>query len=325
MIVEISVIIPVYNVKDYIHRCVDSVIEQSFDTNKYEIILVDDGSTDNSGLICDEYEKNYSNIITFHKKNGGLSDARNYGMRHARGKYFTFIDSDDAIGYDFLSILHNLIGKYGVSISAIASLNVQDINKTVLTKVTNTSKERKLSKIEGIKAAFVRDGFGISAWAYLYDRKLFDDISYPVGALYEDLFTTPYLLDKAENGVAVSDAIQYLYYVRKDSITHRKLSEKDLIWFKGMDKLKGYFSNKYGDELNKEIQARYLTDMVGILCNRAVFEVNADELVRTFLKRDKDMWSGYLRNPFISHRMKAQIFVLRFNWRIYKSIITLFI
>lgn len=322
---EVSVIIPVYNVKDCIYKCVDSVINQSFDANKYEIILVDDGSTDGSGLICDEYEKKYSNIVTFHKKNGGLSDARNYGMKYAKGKYFTFIDSDDAIGYDFLSILYNLIEKYDVSISTVGSFNVRDINEAVFARVTATNKERKLSKLDGIRSALIRDGFGISAWAYLYDRKLFNDISYPVGALYEDLFTTPYVLDRAEKGIAVSDAAQYVYYVRKDSITHRKLSKKDLIWFKGMDKLRNYFKNKYGDKLNKEIQARYLTDMVGILCNRAVFEENATELLKMFLKRDPIMWSGYLRNPFISYRMKAQILVLRCNWRIYRSIIKLFI
>ena len=322
---EISVIIPVYNVKEYIRRCVDSVINQSFDADKYEIILVDDGSTDGSERICDNYDRDYSNIITFHKKNGGLSDARNYGMKYARGKYFTFIDSDDAIGNNFLSILYNLIKKYDVSISSVAALSVHNISETELARVTGTNKERKLSKIEGIRSAFIRDGIGISAWAYLYDRELFNDIGYPVGALYEDLFTTPYLLDKAEKGIAVSDAIQYLYYVRKDSITHRKLSKKDLIWFKGMDKLRDYFGDKYGDKLNNEIQARYLTDMIGILCNRAVFEESATEVVKMLLTRDKTMWNGYLKNPFISSRVKAQIFVLKCNWRIYRGVIKLFI
>ena len=111
----ISVIIPVYNVEKYINRCVDSVIHQSY-TN-LEIILVDDGSPDNCPTICDNYSKQDSRIKVIHKKNGGLSDARNVGIEHSKGKYITFIDSDDYISNDYVEILYKLITKYNSKIA----------------------------------------------------------------------------------------------------------------------------------------------------------------------------------------------------------------
>ena len=91
----ISIIVPVYNVENYLKECIDSILRQEF--RDYEIILVDDGSKDDSGKICDEYGKKYSFISVIHKKNGGLSDARNFGLKIAKGEYILFIDSDDYI------------------------------------------------------------------------------------------------------------------------------------------------------------------------------------------------------------------------------------
>ena len=322
---EISVIVPVYNVENYLKICLNSIINQSFDATKYEIILVDDGSTDNSGIICDNYAKKYSNIRVIHKKNGGLSDARNYGIDNANGKYLTFIDSDDAVGKYFLEILYDLVKKYNVDISSVAAISVKKIDVNEFLKTSKTIEEKKLSKKEALAAALIREGIGISAWAYLYDKKLFNNIRYPKGALYEDLLTTPYILDKANKGVAVSDAIQYLYYVRNDSITHRGISEKDLIWFRGMDKLENYLYEEYSHDLKKEFQARYLTDIIGILCNRAVFEKNATKWTNILLKRNKKLWKNYLRNPYIKNRVKAQIFVLKLNRVLYRNIIKRFL
>ena len=111
----ISVIVPVYNVENYLKRCLDSIINQTY--QNIEIILIDDGSTDNSGNLCEDYKKIDNRIKVVHKTNGGLSDARNTGIKKAKGKYITFVDSDDYVEYDYVEYLYNLIKKYDTNIS----------------------------------------------------------------------------------------------------------------------------------------------------------------------------------------------------------------
>ena len=102
-----SIIVPVYNVEKYLSKCIQSLIDQDY--NDYEILLIDDGSTDKSGIICEQYAKKYENIYVFHKKNGGLSDARNYGLQKALGDYILFVDSDDWIKKDILKEFSDII------------------------------------------------------------------------------------------------------------------------------------------------------------------------------------------------------------------------
>lgn len=121
---KISIIVPVYNVEQYITRCIESITSQTY--RNIEILLIDDGSTDNSGNICDEYQKKDSRVMTFHKTNGGLSDARNYGIKHASGQYLCFVDSDDYISKHMVEILYNNLIKYSADISACGFLTVHD-------------------------------------------------------------------------------------------------------------------------------------------------------------------------------------------------------
>ena len=111
----ISVILPIYNVSDYLDRCMESVINQTY--RNIEIIIVDDGSTDGSALKCDEYKKKDDRIIVFHKENGGLSDARNYGIQRASGNFITCIDSDDFVDLDYIEYLYALLMKYNTKMS----------------------------------------------------------------------------------------------------------------------------------------------------------------------------------------------------------------
>ena len=111
----ISVIVPVYNVKQYLRRCVDSILKQTYEN--IEIVLIDDGSTDESGAICDRYAQKDVRVKVIHKENGGLSDARNKGMQEARGEYFAFVDSDDYIAKDYIAYLFELIVENKAQIS----------------------------------------------------------------------------------------------------------------------------------------------------------------------------------------------------------------
>ena len=210
----ISVIVPVYKVESYLRRCIDSILTQTY-TN-LEIILVDDGSPDNCGLICDEYAAKDSRIKVIHKENGGLSDARNVAIDIAKGEYLTFVDSDDYIAKDYVEVLYKLVEKYNVKLSISQFTPVYE-NKTMQSH-NNKINEFKIRSFDAIETMFYQKHFETSAWGKLYHRSLWDEsIRYPKGLLYEDLATTYQLICKVDY-VAVTTNQTYYYLIRTSSI-----------------------------------------------------------------------------------------------------------
>ncbi len=239
----ISVIVPVYKVEEYLHRCVDSLLRQDID-QEYEIILVDDGSPDGSGRICDEYQAKYPDKIqVIHKKNGGLSSARNEGLRHAKGEWISFVDSDDYVSSTYLSVLYNLREKFGADMAVISMKRVEENQEAV------TEKKRFEDFVLDKKAAFyeiyVKQRFAWSACAKLYNRKVFDRFVFPEGLFYEDM-ASQYLFIEQCDKVAYGDYMsEYHYIFREDSITTRPLSEKNLKIFEICDQVCEYILNTY--------------------------------------------------------------------------------
>ena len=170
----ISVIIPVYNVELYLRRCVDSVINQTY--KLLEIILVDDGSTDSSGKICEEYSKTDNRIKVIHKTNGGLSDARNAGIEICKGDYITFVDSDDWIDPDLVKHLYDIIVKFNADISIGMYKKVYDnfINDKCIKEFYNVYEYAGTKALEEL---YVHRSFGVHACGKLYKRNLFDTLS----------------------------------------------------------------------------------------------------------------------------------------------------
>ena len=139
----ISVIVPVYNVEKYLEKCIDSIINQTY--QNLEIILVDDGSTDGSGKICDEYSRKDNRIKVIHKENGGLSDARNIGIKNANGGLIGFIDSDDYITENMFEVLQKDLRKYNADISSCDIQNVNEAGECL--KIIRVSTEGQTSKV----------------------------------------------------------------------------------------------------------------------------------------------------------------------------------
>lgn len=210
----ISVIVPVYNVENFLDICVASVISQSY--SNIEIILIDDGSTDSSGKLCDEYAKKDSRIRVIHQKNNGLSGARNTGMNAAKGDYFCFVDSDDVIHRDFIKILYNCLKEYDSDIAVCDyvkfSKDMPDDNRSVTETYT------VWSDIQAINEMCIDGRLIPVVWNKIYKRKLFDNISFPVGKIHEDEFVTPQILTKVTS-FPVCNAELYYYRQREDSIT----------------------------------------------------------------------------------------------------------
>ncbi len=210
----ISIIIPVYKVEKYLEKCIQSVINQTYEN--LQIILVDDGSPDNCGKICDEYAKKDHRIEVIHKSNGGLSDARNKGLEIAKGEYIGFVDSDDYIEADMYEVLYNLLKQYNADVS-ICNFYTVSQEKIAIKNADNGIKE--YNRIEILKEILLDNNIQSYAWNKLYKKDLFDEIKYPVGKKYEDIGTTFYLLEKC-NKVVVTGKPEYYYINRQDSIVN---------------------------------------------------------------------------------------------------------
>ena len=210
----ISIIIPVYKVEKYLEKCIESVLKQTY-TN-LQVILVDDGSPDNCGKICDEYAKKDSRIEVIHKVNGGLSDARNVGIAKAKGKYIGFVDSDDYIKEDMYEILINLIKEYDADVSIC---NLYDVieGKEYIRNKENGIKE--YNRIDILKEVLLDKNIQSYAWNKLYKKELFNEIKYPIGKKYEDIGTTFYIFEKC-NKVVVTSKPEYYYLKRADSLVN---------------------------------------------------------------------------------------------------------
>ena len=213
---EISIIVPVYNVEKYLENCIESILNQTF--KDFELILVDDGSTDNSGKICDIYEKKDSRIKVIHKNNGGLSSARNTGLDIACGKYVGFIDSDDSIHPRMYEMLYDLIKKYESDISCCNYKKIYDIFKDEYENV-NSLEVIEMSNIEAIKNLYDKE-IGVKlviACNKLYRKNLFDNIRYKVGRLHEDEFMAHRILYNSKKITYVDNELYY-YLQREGSI-----------------------------------------------------------------------------------------------------------
>ena len=203
----ISIVVPVYKVEKFLEKCIDSIINQTY--KNLEIILVDDGSPDNCGKICDEYAKKDKRIKVIHQQNGGLSAARNTGITKATGKYISFIDSDDYIEKDYIELLYTTIKQSKADI-AIGSHTVIYDTGTKLQKATG---EKSILKPKEVLERILYDNnIDYSAWAKLYKIELFTNIKYPEGRLFEDAATTYKLIDISKK-IAVNSKSIYNYII----------------------------------------------------------------------------------------------------------------
>ncbi len=221
----VSVIVPVYNVEKYLAKCIDSILAQTY--QNLEIILVDDGSTDGSSAICDEYAKQDARIKVVHKNNGGLSDARNCGFEISMGDFVCFIDSDDYIDKDMLATLYERIVSDEADISLCDFLYVDEQGFTIEEMSLGSpiceeilTKKQIFSKLERDK-----NWYYIIACNKMYRRNIFNIIKFPVGKFHEDEFVVHHIYECC-NRISCIDKKLYFYVQRSGSITNSDLSGK---------------------------------------------------------------------------------------------------
>ena len=224
----ISVIVPVYNVEPYLRQCIDSILNQTY--TDFELILVDDGSTDRCPEICDKYKEKDDRVRVLHKQNGGLSDARNHGIDIANGDYITFIDSDDMVSKDYLEVLIQSLKSTGASISCCQHVQFAIENDI---QVSNISKNRIeiISGMEACRRQYMpykpenHKNIFVMAWGNVFNKSIFTDIRFPVGKIREDEAIIPIILYEARTVCICSEPL-YFYRKRPGSIMNSNFNIK---------------------------------------------------------------------------------------------------
>lgn len=308
---SISVIVPVYNVQDYIRDCVISVLKQDY--MDLELLLIDDGSTDKSGAICDELQLDDKRIRVFHKPNGGLSDARNYGIDHAKGEFLTFVDSDDFIYPGYLSALMDLIKTFDADVSCIRFLisndRIKRLDNQNVTKGFFTGEEAVFNSL-------LRKFIGVSACGKLFKTNLFEGIKFPKGKLFEDLLTIPYIFERCEY-VAYSTEQLYFYYNRPGSITHTKVTEKHMAILDDTSELIHYLDFHCPGTHDAAV-ARFCIESIKRLTDILLLTDEYSKNIETIRKKSYLYWEEGLRNPYLARSIKIQIAILLRSANLYK-------
>lgn len=286
----ISVIVPIYKVEKYLAKCVDSITNQTY--KNLEIILVDDGSPDNCPALCDNLAKTDKRIKVIHKTNGGLSDARNVGIENSTGELITFVDSDDYLNLNFIETLYNNMIQTNSNISICSYQDVYENDKIDISANQHTQPEVFSSSSIMDQLYNKHHVEFVTAWAKLYEKKLFNSIKYPVGKINEDEFVCHHILSLC-NKVCYTDAKYYYYLQRKNSIMHQKYSKKNLDVFEAFYDRFVFFKQNYPnlaalalyDYLSNIISRYYKFDKEyrKVLCE--MFNTNYNKNNKIYLKQ----------------------------------------
>lgn len=303
---KVSIIIPVYNVKEYLTKCVESVCNQSY--GNLEIIIVDDGSNDGSDKVCNQLAKKDNRIKVIHKKNGGLSSARNVGIENATGELIAFIDSDDFISQNMIEQLVTCLQKTNASIACCNYKYYKSEKHQKLHKVRAKSLEIYNSK-EAIRKLFYDDYYKFFAWNKIYDIKLFDDIRYPNGKLFEDITTSYKLFSKCEKIVFLSEPL-YFYRIREGSITRTHYDERvwDLKW--AIDSIRQSTSDK-------EILIGCLLYELFLINNLMISNLAYKQEFKTFKINFMALRQSVFKSNLLSTKRKLQMSILAFLPNLY--------
>ena len=276
---RLSVIVPVYNVEKYLPQCLDSLIHQTL--KEIEIILVNDGSTDNSEAICQDYAEKDNRIIVYSKTNGGLSDARNYGLRHASSKVVGFVDSDDYIDLDMFQVLLELKEKSNAEIAVGGVKMATNEGEVYMVRAVET--EAVYNCHDALEELLKSKRITNSVCNKIFDISLFAQIEFPVGKLYEDEYVTYKLFDRAET-IAMTKQAFYYYRSSPNSITHKAFSEREFDRIYASQIKVDFIQQNYPDLL--PYSERYLVyDCVMALSKMTEYKKSYDKLTRDNIRK----------------------------------------
>ncbi len=294
----ISIIIPVYNVEKYLAKCLDSVLNQTY--KNLEIILVDDGSKDNSGAICDEYAKRDNRIIVVHQKNSGVSKARNLGMSMATGDYIGFIDSDDTIEANMYEVLLKNAIESGAEISYCGLKQIQLDGK--IDYSNNTLEKRVVKKEEAIKGYFFDDKikpFMYSPWNKIFSKKILEKVRYREDiAIGEDILFV-FECIKQSNYLFMEDVCLYNYVRRENSAMTSSFSDKRMHYIIAAEEIEKMCKDEFPyavKEVSLWVYIHKLNICRQLICNPSYKQKYQEEFLeyKAYLKNTKKEYYSFL-------------------------------
>lgn len=309
----ITVVVPIYKVEHYLEECINSVINQTYDN--LEIILVDDGSPDRCGEMCDCFAQKDNRIKVIHQKNKGLSGARNSAIDIASGQYITFVDSDDWISNEMIDVLYRNIESKQVKM-AVCSLESFFEDGTT---ISNKHGERTFvySKEKALDCFLFNEYMTPCVCGKLYARSLWENVRCPEGKLYEDQYTTYKLIDQCENIVFVTRPL-YHYRKRSGSIGHSNFDNRTYHLYDAIHEEYNFISEKYGDACPNIAVARITWELVfvNMMIMAGQYDKNVITKVRKFAY--KNLFK-VKKCEYISKIRKLQILLFVISYSTYVS------
>lgn len=297
--------------ESYIQDCIESIQQQTY--YNLEILLIDDGSTDNSGKICDNFASKDKRIRVFHKKNGGLSDARNVGMDNCRGKYFCFVDSDDLLEKDYVQELYDLISSGEYQLAQVGTKIVSENNEKVLAERC-ISADIKLYNRDEFCEKLLLDKVQVAAWCNIYLHEAFKDVRFTKGRINEDFLMWSDGINVIDK-IIISNKCLYRYRMRRGSITH---SSRSLLYKACLENSKTWLEKISNNDIKVEKKGRlkkaaayqyfYYLEMVAKLGDYKSSMAHE----KHFLKVNK-LNVSFLTNHYLTIKQKIYILSLVLN------------
>lgn len=307
----VSIIVPVYNTQDYLNNCINSILNQTY--KNIEIILIDDGSTDRSAEICDQYAMIDDRVRVIHQKNSGVSNARNNGLEQSKGDYIAFVDSDDTIDKDFIEVLYN--GFYeSIDMTVCAFDVVKDQNGWDINNSIYKAEEKKvLSREEAIETVLYGKLFAGHSWNKMFRKKVLSNIKFHDNIyVFEDmLFVVEYLLKC--NHVLYIEKPLYRYYIRDNSASHGTMSDKKMTAFNSLDIIDKRIENAYGKKFLPLVNYDRIQWIM--YCYNILTYDKAGRKKYGYLLKEK--LSIYISKSFIPKKMRFKIRLLKINTHMY--------
>ena len=314
---KVSIVVPVYNVEDCLSYCVDSLRQQTY--KNIEIILVDDGSTDSSGEICDQYAREDDRIKVLHIENGGLSNARNTGVKESSTDWIVFIDSDDYYDHRAIECLVKLRDKYRVDLVATPVIEVRNYGNSDFLGDFREKYSGKLDRRTALEQMFYGNYVGTHSGGKLYKKEILLRFPYPNGMLYEDLALAYEHIAFCEN-IAVSDLNLYKYYRRPGSIVNSKYSDRLLDFYKAMEWNRAYVERDYPNdkEMRRALNVRYVFNGLHIVHAMLISDMYAEvnKIRKEYIQYFKDV----ILNSNVTRKNKVKYLMLLVSPKLYEKI-----
>ena len=314
---KVSIVVPVYNVEDCLSYCVDSLRQQTY--KNIEIILVDDGSTDASGEICDQHAQEDERVRVLHIENGGISNARNTGVKEASTDWIIFVDSDDYYDKRTVEYLVGLRDKYGVELVATPVIEVRDYESKDFSGSLTEKSSEKLDRYTALKEMFYGNHVGTHSGGKLYKKTILSRFPYPKGMLYEDLAIAYEHIASCKH-IAVGDINLYKYYRRPGSIVNSKYSDKLMDFYEAMEWNRSYIERDYPNdkEMRRALNVRYVFNGLHIvhamLSSDMYAEVN--KIRKEYIQYFKDV----ILNSNVTRKNKLKYILFLVSAKLYNTI-----